>query len=60
MDEIKEDIDCIYDEIIRQADEHINQKDVILTYSQSDLLFSFLKAAHQGVEDVSASNVGEQ
>jgi translation initiation factor eIF-2B subunit beta len=45
------DIECVYEEITRQAPEHINQKDVILTFSESDLLISFLKAAHQGVEE---------
>lgn len=51
MNEMLGDIENIYDEITRQAPEHINQKDVILTFSESDLLVSFLKAAHTGVED---------
>ena len=49
--EIKDDIENIYHEITGQANEHINQKDVILTYSSSDLLQSFLEAAYHGVED---------
>ena len=40
----------MYDEIIRQSLEHINPNDVILTFSQSDLLFSFLKEAHNGAD----------
>lgn len=63
MMEIKDDIDNIYDEITRQANEHINQKDVILTYSQSDLLHSFLTAAWTGEADdtkVMSSTAGLQ
>lgn len=51
LNEMLNDIECVYEEITRQAPEHINQKDVILTFSESDLLVSFLKSAHQGVED---------
>ena len=51
MNEMLTDIENIYDEITMQAAEHVNQKDVILTFSDSDLLVSFLKSAHQGVED---------
>lgn len=51
ISEIKEEIEGIFDEITRQASEHINKKDVILTYSQSDLLVSFLEAAYHGVTD---------
>jgi translation initiation factor 2B subunit (eIF-2B alpha/beta/delta family) len=32
----------VYDEVTRQASEHINEKDIILTYGQSDLLTEFL------------------
>jgi translation initiation factor 2B subunit (eIF-2B alpha/beta/delta family) len=46
--EMKEDISNIYDEITRQASEHINEKDIIMTYGQSDLLCSFLKSAFTG------------
>lgn len=51
LEEIKDEIERIYEEIARQGEEHINQKDVILTYSQSDLLVSFLEAAYHGVDD---------
>lgn len=46
--EMKNDIECIYEEITRQASEHINEKDIIMTYGQSDLLCSFLKSAFTG------------
>lgn len=30
---MKEDIEGIYDEVTRQAHEHINSKDIVLTFS---------------------------
>jgi|LauGreDrversion4_2_1035121.scaffolds.fasta_scaffold1758222_2 translation initiation factor 2B subunit (eIF-2B alpha/beta/delta family) len=51
LQDMIEDIECIYDEVIRQAHEHINSKDIVLTFSQSDLLDSFLTAAYNGVEE---------
>jgi translation initiation factor 2B subunit (eIF-2B alpha/beta/delta family) len=57
---MKEDIECIYDEVIRQAHEHINSKDIVLTFSQSDLLDSFLTAAYNGVEEDGEQNEGSK
>ena len=51
LQDMIEDIECIYDEVIRPAHEHINSKDIVLTFSQSDLLDSFLTAAYNGVEE---------
>ena len=42
------DIESVYDEVTRQASEHINHKDIIMTFGESDLLFSFLEAAYLG------------
>lgn len=41
----------VYSEITRQAPEHINQNDILLTYGESDMVFSFIDSAHKGVED---------
>lgn len=51
IEDMLQDIEGVYDEITRQAPEHINQKDIIMTFSQSDLLISFLDAAHNGTEE---------
>jgi len=50
IDDMLGDIENVYDEITRQAPDHINQKDRIMTFAESDLLCLFLKAAHNGVD----------
>jgi len=47
IDEMLQEIENVYDEVTRQASEHINHKDIILTFGKSDLLTSFLKAAKE-------------
>jgi len=50
INDMLRDIESVYDEITRQAPDHINQKDRIMTFGESDLLCLFLEAAHEGVE----------
>ena len=38
----------MYEDVVVQSIEHINQKDIILTFGKSDLLTAFLKYAHNG------------
>jgi translation initiation factor eIF-2B subunit beta len=48
---MKDDNERVYEAIQLQAHEHINKNDIVLTFSQSDLLQSFLEAAYKGVDD---------
>jgi translation initiation factor 2B subunit (eIF-2B alpha/beta/delta family) len=50
IDDMLGDIENVFDEITRQAPDHINQKDRIMTFAESDLLCLFLKAAHDGAD----------
>lgn len=51
IEDIVQDIENVYDEITAQAGDHFNPKDIILTYSKSDLLVSFLRYAYYGGEN---------
>ena len=51
MQDIKDENERVYEAIQLQAHEHINKNDIVLTFSQSDLLQSFLEAAYKGVDD---------
>eukprot|EP00351_Strombidinopsis_sp_SopsisLIS2011_P001090 CAMPEP_0116876212 /NCGR_PEP_ID=MMETSP0463-20121206/8210_1 /TAXON_ID=181622 /ORGANISM="Strombidinopsis sp, Strain SopsisLIS2011" /LENGTH=261 /DNA_ID=CAMNT_0004522703 /DNA_START=457 /DNA_END=1242 /DNA_ORIENTATION=+ len=43
---IIDEMETIHEEVTRQAVDHINDNDVILTYSSSNLLLSFFEHAH--------------
>ena len=48
---VREDNERVYEAIQLQAHEHINKNDIVLTFSQSDLLQSFLEAAYKGFDE---------
>ena len=51
LQDVEDENSKIYQDIANMAGEHINNGEHILTFSESDLLQSFLIAAHKGVDD---------
>jgi len=46
-----QEIEGAYEEINTQAREHVNHKDIIMTYGKADLLNLFLQAAFIGSKE---------
>lgn len=52
LEDMQDEFESVFGEITSHAPDHINQRDIVLTYGESDLLFSFINAAHLGTEEI--------